>query len=220
MKVTLIEHTKLSNACIAGRTCWNSFHKGGNYNTPTDAITTTDKEFLNRIINKYKHKSISEHLVYTLSIDGISRACLQEVARHRIASYSVKSTRYTLKELKEVGDVFGAYDEDAGDYNIDLCRKFVIFTGDDITDGYICANLYNLQRQLKENKVSVDMNKLMLPEAYKTSLIMTINARSLQNFLFLRTDKAAFWEIRELAYAIYKSLPEEHKYLFKEYIKE
>lgn len=101
MEVQLIEHTKLSNACKAGRTCWDSFHKGGCYTTPTDSISKEDKDFLNRIINKNKHGSIAEHLVYIYSIDGISRACLQEVARHRHQSLSVQSTRYTLsKNLK------------------------------------------------------------------------------------------------------------------------
>lgn len=101
MEVRVIEHTKLSNAVIGGRTCWDSFHKGGCYSAPTDIISEEDRNFLERIINKNKHKSIAEHLVYTFSIDGISRACLQELARHRIASLSVKSTRYTLKKLKE-----------------------------------------------------------------------------------------------------------------------
>ena len=101
MEVKLLEHTKLSNSVRAGRTCWDSFHKGGCYTSPTDAITETDREFLSRIINKHKHGSIAEHLVYSFDIAGISRACLTELARHRIASYSVKSTRYTLKELKD-----------------------------------------------------------------------------------------------------------------------
>ena len=58
----------------------------------------------------------------------------------------------------------------------------------------------------------------MLPEAYKTSLVMTINMRSLQNFLELRTSKSALWEIRDLAKAMYNALPPDHLYLFKEYI--
>ena len=41
--------------------------------------------------------------------------------------------------------------------------------------------------------------RYLLPEATKTSLVMTINARSLQNFLTLRLDSHAQWEIRSLA---------------------
>ena len=59
-----------------------------------------DVNRIERVANKFKHASTIEHLSYTFDIDGVSRALLQELARHRIASYSVKSTRYTLKELK------------------------------------------------------------------------------------------------------------------------
>ena len=41
--------------------------------------------------------------------------------------------------------------------------------------------------------------RCLLPMATKTNLVMTINARSLQNFLSLRLAPAAQWEIRELA---------------------
>ena len=61
MEVKLLDHTKLSNAVIGARTCWNSFHKGGNYDTPTDDITDEDKELLKRLIYKNQHLSIAEH---------------------------------------------------------------------------------------------------------------------------------------------------------------
>ena len=40
------------------------------------------------------HMSVFEHASATLRIDGISRACLAQLTRHRIASYSVMSQRY------------------------------------------------------------------------------------------------------------------------------
>ena len=56
---------------------------------------------ITKVANVSKHSSTIEHLNYSFDIDGISRAVLQELARHRIASYTVKSTRYVLsKELK------------------------------------------------------------------------------------------------------------------------
>ena len=157
-----------------------------------------DKALIERVGNKNKHASTLEHLNYTFDIDGISRACLQEVARHRHASISVKSTRYTLKELKEG---IGSLDD------------YVVLSGNDIIDDANWKQINELQEALQEG-VSNDIAKYMLPEAYKTSLVWTINARSLQNFLSLRTNKAALWEIRELAYQLYNRLPEEHKYLF------
>ncbi|WP_192866388.1 FAD-dependent thymidylate synthase, partial [Campylobacter jejuni] len=93
MQITLLFHTPLSVCSHATRTCWQSFEKG-------DCGGEKDKELIDRVGNKFKHASTLEHLNYTFYIQGISRACLQEVARHRHTSPSVKSTRYTLKELR------------------------------------------------------------------------------------------------------------------------
>ena len=221
MEVKLIEHTKLSNSVRAGRTCWDSFHKGGCYTSPTDAITETDREFLSRIINKHKHGSIAEHLVYSFDIDGISRACLQELARHRIASYSVKSSRYTLKELKDEEPFIHMYVDNDGESVLSTAEGAIeracnyLVEVDGIIDLSSIYALHSISKKLKNGKAN-DKVKYLLPESYKTSLVMTVNARSLQNFLELRSSSAALWEIRLLAQAIYDAIPDDHKYLFKE----
>lgn len=216
MTVILRYNTPLWVCSEATRQCWDSRDKSDTeleYYIPhgdmvekcrEDVVTgEKDKALIERIGNQHKHKSVLEHLVYTFDIDGISRACLQEVARHRMASYSVKSTRYTLKELKN------AHDVELGDYIID-----------DL-DADLRVDVYKqlqLVRQRLQEGVSNDKVKYLLPEAYKTSLTMTINARSLQNFLELRTSKAALWEIQDLANALFNALPDDHKYLFTDYI--
>lgn len=194
MKVTLLNYTPLNICSTAIRTCWNSFDKSDNGGEK-------DRELIDRVGNKYKHSSTLEHLNYTFYIEGISRACLQELARHRMASLSVKSTRYTLKELKECDTI---------DYD-----KYLVKTGNIVVDVVNKIALEKLQVVLKEG-VSNDIAKYCLPEAYKTELTWTINARSLQNFLRLRASKEALWEIRDLAYTIFETLPDEHKYLFME----
>ncbi|MDD5406245.1 MAG: FAD-dependent thymidylate synthase [Sulfurovaceae bacterium] len=193
MTVTLLHHTPLQICSNAIRTCWQSFDKSDNGGEK-------DKELIDRVGNKNKHASTLEHLSYNFYIKGVSRACLQELARHRIASLSVKSTRYTLKELKEC---------DIIDYD-----KFLVMTDNEMVDNASKQALDNLQKILKEG-ISNDIAKYCLPESYKTELTWSINARSLQNFLALRTNKAALWEIRNLAYELFDALPEEHKYLFE-----
>ena len=64
-----------------------------------------------------------------------------------------------------------------------------------------------------------DITKYALPEAYKTALVMSINARALQNFLELRTSKHALWEIQELAREMYAVIPEDHQFLFESNVK-
>ena len=199
MKITLLHYTPLDVCAHAIRTCWQSFDK-------SDEGGEKDKALIDRVGNKFKHASTMEHLVYTFYIQGVSRALLQELARHRLASPSVKSTRYTLKELKDAEPF--AEDDFAG------AEKFIVLTGNSLVDSASIKALNNLQGILQSG-VSNDKAKYCLPESYKTELTWTINARSLQNFLTLRSNKAALWEIRQMAYALFDSLPEEHQYLFE-----
>ena len=194
MKVELLSSTPIHIADIAIGKCWD---KQKDY---------CDTERIERVANKNKHKSTIEHLVYNFDIDGISRACLQEVARHRIASYSVKSTRYTLKQLKYMED--------------DELQNCLVTTGNDIIDDANVVQLKFLSQLLLDGRAGDnDVAKYMLPEAFKTSLVMTINARSLQNFLELRLSKHALPEISTLALQMFNTLPEEHQFLFTDCFK-
>ena len=99
----------------------------------------------------------------------------------------------------------------------DRASKYIVLTGDKEVDNMSILALENVRRMVQEGKPN-DLSKYCMPECFKTSLVMSINARSLQNFLELRTSKHALKEIQELARALYEALPEEHKFLFKEYI--
>jgi len=203
MIVTLNHHTPLVICSDAIRTCWQSFDKSDNGGEK-------DRELIDRVGNKFKHASTLEHLVYSFYIEGVSRALLQELARHRMASLSVKSTRYTLKELKNE-EPFSVEDKQRA-------SKYLVMTDVDMVDEMSIKALENIRLVLKEG-ISNDKAKYCLPESYKTELTWSINARSLQNFISLRSDKAALWEIRELANALFQTLPEDHKYLFKDFLK-
>ena len=163
-----------------------------------------DKELIARVGNKLKHKSVLEQLVYWFDIDGISRGCLQELARHRTARLTVKSSRYTLKELKDSDeDSLGLFLVDSDNFSVNY---------------YNLKQLRALREELITTNLSNDIAKYMLPEAFKTRLQWQIDMRNYQSFLELRLDKSALWEIRELAYATYKALPPEHRYLVNDII--
>ncbi|OYZ61980.1 MAG: thymidylate synthase (FAD) [Sulfuricurvum sp. 24-42-5] len=204
MKVTLHHHTPLVVCSDAIRTCWQSFDNSDNGGEK-------DRALIDRVGNKFKHASTLEHLVYSFYLEGISRALLQELARHRMASLSVKSTRYTLKELKDE-DSFTLSDKSRAE-------KYLVMTGVDIVDEMSIRALENLRTVLVAG-ISNDRAKYCLPESYKTELTWTINARSLQNFISLRSDKAALWEIRDLANLVFETLPSDHRYLFENSLKE
>ena len=152
----------------------------------------TDREFvpaevLGRII-KAGHESILEHITLTYSIKGLSRACLQEVSRHRHISLSVESTRHTLR--KKFDTVSAGLPREYSEY------LFVVWS------------------KLQDNPdLPNDELKYYLPEFWPTNLVLTSNVRELRHILKLRTAPAALKEFMELARAMYEAVPEQFKYL-------
>ena len=195
MKVELLHFTPIMIAVNAIRTCYNSCDK-------SDDLGEKDIKLIKSIIAN-NHTSTIEHISYNFKISGISRALLQELARHRLASLSVKSTRYTLRELKNV--------------NQDELKNYLVKISDSI-DEYNRFRLATMQALMNEQNLSNDELKYLLPEAFKTELMLTINARSLRNLLELRLSSKALKEFRELAKEIYKTIPEPHRVLFDDIV--
>lgn len=138
------------------------------------------------------HTSVVEHVSATFRIEGISRSCLAQLTRHRMASFSVMSQRYC--------EIVG------GDWYV--VPPSVVEAGEEV--GF-CAEMdkaAKAYRRLLAKNVKKEDARFLLPEATKTNLVMTINVRSLMNFLSLRLDKSAQWEIRELANAMVQALNE------------
>lgn len=128
------------------------------------------------------HTSIIEHCVVTFLVEGISRSCSHQLVRHRIASYNQESQRYCRYDLKgEDWYVTPPSLEGSQTYKNKMHQAALHYLGD------------------LEFGIKPEDARYALPEAMKTKIIVTMNARSLFNFLDLRADKAAQWEIRGLA---------------------
>ena len=244
IKVTLLHHTPLYIASDGARTCWSSQDKsdtsdtidekvenylhfealGKVFNSPEDLVRTSleattigpkDLALIDRVGNQFHHSSILEHITFNFFIDGISRACLQEIVRHRVSSFSVKSSRFTLKELK---NEYFTIPKDYDSTEWEVIDKYLVRTGDLDVDIFSVRALKNLSSLIQSGK-SNDKAKYCMPESYRTQLTWTINLRSLQNFLSLRTDKKALPEIQHLARLIYEALPAEAQSLVKHCVK-
>ena len=164
----------------------------------------TDKEFvpaevLKRVI-KRKHESILEHINLTFSIQGLSRACLQELARHRHLSLSVQSTRHTLrKQTLRTDDVEYACDID--EFKLKLAAMVAEFI-----------------RQHPD--MSNDELKYYIPEFWPTNLILSTNIREFRHILDLRTAPNALKEFRDLARSMFNEVPEQFRYLLVDCVHE
>ena len=245
IKVTLLHSTPLYIASDGARTCWASQDKSDtckheNYHAAqtemcssvcidcdsmdieTIEIGPKDLALLDRVGNQLHHSSILEHITFNFFIDGISRACLQELARHRMASLSVKSSRYTISELRKE-EPFTEYtdinDQEYLPTGRERAEQYLVMTTDERVNRYSILALDNL-RDLVATGMSNDLSKYAIPEAYRTQLTWSINLRSLQNFLSLRTDRKALPEIQHLAHLIYDALPSDAQSLVSHCIKE
>ena len=175
----------------------------------------TDKVFvpcqvLARII-KAGHESILEHINLTYSVKGLSRACLQEVARHRHISLSVESTRHTLRrQLREI-------DNGAGEallwYPVPSSLEDNWKTTREFTE--LLYEFWHAHIDMPNDEL-----KYYLPEFWPTNLILTSNIRELRHILKLRTAPQALKEFRELARAMYEAVPEAFKYLLSDCVHE
>ena len=154
----------------AGRVCYRSEAKG-----------IPDKFLKARI--REGHESIIEHASATFEISGISRACSHQLVRHRIASYSQESQRYVDMSAPEfVVPPSVARDPHA------LA----------VWEAFMCS-VAHTYRQLRDLGVRKEDARFVLPNATATRLIVTMNFRSLRHFFSVRCDRAAQWEIREVA---------------------
>jgi len=128
-------------------------------------------------------RSLLPHLGYTFAVEKISRACSHQLVRHRAASFSQQSQRYiTVKRLSErIVTPPSVAAAGADEFN-----KLV----GEVSEAY---------QRLVEQGVPKEDARFILPNAVETSLLMTMDGRSLLHFFGLRCCNRAQWEIRALA---------------------
>lgn len=216
MQVSRLQASCLDVLVDSIRTCWDSGELSDSiiqtpHGNPLDfTLGANDKKLIQAVIKK-NHTSTLEHVVYTFKIKRLPRYILQELMRHRIASPSVKSSRYTLKELKTVAPFI----DELGRVDYERASEYVYLSGDTELDFIVCVMLDCVQKYVLSETRTNDQLKQILPEAYLCDLNFTLNARSLSNLLNLRLDASAHFLIQELARNIYNILPKDHKFLYE-----
>jgi len=160
------------------------------------------------------HHSVLEHLVYTFRIDGVSRALLQELARHRHISLSVLSTRWALKKMEPLRTVLP---HDVVSYANG--QHFILAEAQGLLKdgrfGQVLRACLQLLEEVEDAKALLpnDVLKYFLPECVPTRLLLTTNLRELRHIYALRHAPEALAEFRNLMAVIRDSLPEPHRQL-------
>lgn len=189
MKVTLISHTPDPQRLI--ETCARISYESKN--EPFDQ--KVNSEFIRKLI-KNGHESPLEHASATFLIEGVSRACSHQIVRHRLASFSQRSDRYTSHLDRDGHDRYVALP--------DSISKNEALKSDIVSKIFIQADL--AYYQLIDMGIPKEDARLILPQAEATSLYMTANFREWRHFLRLRLDRHAQWEIRAVAREILRHL--------------
>ena len=92
MSVKILAHTTDPEKLVASaaKLCYSA----SDIETLMDNLTEENiNSFIDRL-SSMGHESPFEHITFTFGIEGVSRALLAQITRHRIASYSVQSQRY------------------------------------------------------------------------------------------------------------------------------
>ena len=171
MKVTLLN--SYANEDIAKLAAANCV---GKLNNPTD-------KGLQVAVNS-GHYSVLEHLPLTFLIKDVSRVTEVQLVRHRIASYSIRSGRYTKTNNNKPW-----YQIPKSIKNNDSIVK--LFTE-------MNENIYSFYTAMIEQGIPKEDARYILPQGLLTDIVVSMNARAFIEQCEKRLCKKAQWEIREM----------------------
>jgi len=156
------------------------------------------------------HLSPIEHASFTFGIEGVSRALLSQITRHRIASFSVQSQRYVSpsKNKEEFNYILPPAIEQLGEEAVLEYKRQMSAMQKWYTEW--------ISRLGGPGEQSNEDARFVLPNACETKMILTMNARELLHFFSLRCCNRAQWEIRALAWEMLKICISEAPDLFKD----
>ncbi len=205
MKVTLLTHTPDPELTVASaaRLCYSpaSIDEVREKLSPEKTAAFVD------MLSEIGHESPIEHATFTFGIEGVSRALLAQITRHRMASFSVQSQRYVAEaqfeyvippeiekdaEAKKLFIESMEKDQEYYDRLTEMLKKR--HKADMIANG-----MDEKSADRAAEKKAIEDARFVLPNACDTKMILTMNARSLHNFFRHRCCNRAQWEIRELA---------------------
>lgn len=171
MKLTVMDYTSLPINLISlcAGTCY------GKDDAPAKRVETAFKR---------GHMSVFEHAKVTVFVEGISRACANQLVRHRMASYCQESQRYVK------------VDTTGSDWYVTPPAVSLI---DNVAYKFAMMEAAKMYQKLLGDGVAPEDARYVLPNSCKTNIMVTMNVRELFHFFELRDDSHAQWEIRELA---------------------
>lgn len=203
MKVSLISYTPNPEliVAVAARASFKS-------DTPTEILAKLSKPENSEKIKKdisdllrHNHLSPVEHASFTFSLEGVSRACTHQLVRHRIASYTQQSQRFV--KVNTSSDDWFITPKTLGKNEEGLFKERM-------------KTIAQWYEELVKGGLSNEDARFILPNATRTNIVVTMNARELLHFFNLRLCARAQWELREVAREMLKLVKKVAPTLFKD----
>ena len=215
MDVTLLEATDDPERviCTAARNDYLSEWVGEvDFETAMADIDGDDVEAKKRTLIghllSHGHYGPFEHAQATFAVEGISRACMAQLTRHRHVSFDVQSMRYVSfddvdpAEVEEGAMVVtppsasdpdwvgrnqrtGAVDDETIEKREELFQRSVRQSVEDY-------------QELLDLGMPPEDARFVLPIGTKVNMVMSMNARMLMHVADMRAAADAQWEIREM----------------------
>ena len=144
-----------------------------------------DSENFVRSIIKRGHESVLEHVSLTFKI-VCDRAIMAELTRHRLASFTVESTRYVKYDELEVIFPWRMWQGELVPLGAGLDWQGAVEMAE------------AKYRRMIESGCPPEIARSVLPQCTATTIFMTANLREWRHVLKLRTDKAAHPQMRQI----------------------
>lgn len=172
MQVELFDWSQnaLGNITQAARNCYQSKSKG--YESDLNLI---------KALIKSEHESPLEFGWTMWHIKGISRACADQLARYRLASFTMLSQRYV--DIKD----------------IEFIHPFKVMELAGETAQAVEQAQRDFYRMLLNCGISKEDARYYMGMGFSTEVFIACNFRELRHILKQRLDQHAQWEIRMLA---------------------
>lgn len=175
-----------------------------------------DKKLLFYLM-EHDHSTPFEHTVFKFHVKAPIFVARQWM-RHRMASYSEISYRYT-----ETKDEFYIPTE----WRVQDTKNKQGSTMDPTLENellskelmLICNESYSFYKRFLDRGISREMARMVLPVNMYTQFYWAVNARSLMNFINLRADATAQFEIRKFAEAHASIFEEKCPWTYEAFLK-
>lgn len=177
---------------------------------PVDGETLDEKQenLIAHMLDR-GHFGPTEHISATFAVEGISRACMAQITRHRHATFDIRSMRYVKYDEMDPGEAVVEIPElsDPGtpgrnasfsDGFVDAGSEWILRERREVYQRAI-EDAFDYYRYLLDLGVAPEHARMVLPIGTKVNMVVTLNARMLMHLFDMRAAADAQAEIRSLS---------------------